>query len=61
MVKSPGVEQTVTAEKYMEKLKNTLSNVRKIARENLDKAQLVMKEHYGDIKKVKARQFTIGI
>ena len=60
MVKSPGVEQTVTAEKYMEKLKNILSNVRKIARENLDKAQLAMKEHYGNIKKVKARQFTIG-
>ena len=37
-LKSPGVEQTLTAEKYMEKLKNVLCKVRKIARENLDKS-----------------------
>ena len=59
-LKSAGVEQTVTTEKYMEKLKNILSNVGKIAKENLDKAQLAMKKHYDDIKKVKARQFTMG-
>ena len=58
-LKSSGVEQTVTAEKYMEKL-NVLSNVREIARENLDKAQLAMKEHFDDMKKVKARKFQIG-
>ena len=58
-LKSPGVEQVVTAEKYMENLKNVLSNVRKIARENLDKAQLAMKENY-DQTKVKARKFQKG-
>ena len=40
----------------MEKLKNILSNARKIARENLDKTQLAMKEHYDDIKKVKLKR-----
>ena len=48
-LKQPGVEQTVTAEKYMEKLKNMLGKVREIAKENISKAQLSMKENF-DVK-----------
>ena len=59
-LKSPGVEQTLTAEKYMEKLKNILSKVRQIAKENFKKAQDVMKGNFDKRHKVKARKFEMG-
>ena len=59
-LKSPGVEQTLTAEKYMERLKNILSSVRKVANENFKKAQDVMKDNFDTRNKVKARKFNVG-
>ena len=35
---SPGIQRTVTVKKYIDKLKESLSKVREIARENVNKA-----------------------
>ena len=59
-LKQPGVEQTVTAEKYMEKLKNMLGKVREIAKENISKAQLSVKENFDVKTKAKSRKFQSG-
>ena len=59
-LKSPGVEQTLTVEKYMGKLKNILTKVREIARQNLANSQHLMKENFDIKTKAKARKFEIG-
>ena len=56
---SPGIQRTVTVKKYIDKLKESLSKVREIARENLNKAQISMKTNF-DKTKVKERKFQKG-
>ena len=46
-------DSTQTIRQYMDKLKRTLKEVRKIASENLKSQQLVMKQHYDKVTKVR--------
>ncbi|XP_064083906.1 uncharacterized protein LOC135199681 [Macrobrachium nipponense] len=57
-LKPPDSHQTVTVQQYLSNFKETLSKVRKIASENLSKAQIKMKNNYDQ--KTKIRKFNPG-
>ena len=56
---TPGKQKMVTIKKYIDKLKGSLSNVRKIAREKLNKAKISTKTNF-DKTKAKDRKFKTG-